>query len=165
MAKVKVTVKFQLLEFLDRFVDGATANAIGGTVVDKAKEMISSGQSPVRGIGRYIRYADSYRGMIKRKHPQGKNITPVNLNLTGKMLDEYTFERVSDKVVRVGFVKETKSHEIARYHTEGNEKMPSRPLVPSKNEEWAVSIMQAIKDIYGKRLADLIKKSNKRSTG
>lgn len=56
MAKVKVTSRFKMLEYINKLVDGTTAEAIGATVVETAKEMIAGGQSPVRGWGRFEAY-------------------------------------------------------------------------------------------------------------
>lgn len=166
MARSNTTVKFQILEFLNNFVDDATANAIGKTVVDEAKDMMASGQSPVRGIGRYKVYSDAYKSAIKtakRGAMREKTIRPVNLHLTGEMLDGYGFRRKSANSIEIGMVSgSTERKEIAEYHQKGTRKMPARPLVPGENEEWAVSIMRAIRDAYGKRLRQLIERSNKK---
>jgi hypothetical protein len=167
MAKTKTTVRFQILQLIDRFVDGATANDIGRTVVSDAKALIASGQSPARGLGRFVKYSDSYRAAI-RKHRlpnQQKEVRPVNLWLTGSMLKGYGF-RISTKpnTLEIGMVKgSARDKEIAGYHQSGTPKMPARPLVPGQNEEWAVSIMRGIRDRYSKRLAFLIRQSNKKS--
>jgi hypothetical protein len=163
MAKTKVTTRFQILEFLDKFVDGATASAIGHTVVDQAKDMIASGQSPERGWGRFDKYSESYKSAIKGNSYPGKKVRPVNLNLTGEMLSGYSFRRVSDHVIEVGMTKGSAERKnIAEYHQEGTSRMPARPLVPHEGAEWAVSIMRAIRDVYGKRLRQLIERANKK---
>lgn len=166
MARSNTTVKFQILEFIDNFIDDATANAIGRTVVDEAKEMISSGQSPVRGVGRYAVYSDTYKSAIKtakRGDLLAKTVRPVNLHLSGEMLDGYGFRHKNSTTLEIGMVSGSKERkEIAGYHQAGTRRMPARPLVPGENEEWAVSIMRAIRDVYGKRLRQLIERSNKK---
>lgn len=159
MAQVKVTTKWKILEVVDRFFDNATATSIGKTVSDEAKRMISEGQSPVRGYGRFEKYAnkDSYPG-------DRKPARPVNLDLTGKMLKGYGHQVSSKKnTVEVGMVRgDNTDKEIAGYHQEGTDKMAQRRMVPGEGEEWAVSIMRSISDTWSKRLADLIRQSNKK---
>lgn len=174
MAKVKTTVRFEILEFLDRFVDNATANDIGRTVVESAKEMIAGGQAPIRGGNNRF---ESYKAQAKRskkgypynvmkKYP-GKKVRPVNLELSGSMLADYTFTLLRPNVIGVGIDpslgSSDKNSEIAKYHQNGTDKMAKRQIIPNDNQEWAVSIMRAIKEIYGKRLADLIRRSNKKT--
>lgn len=159
MAKVKVTTRFQILELLDKFVDGTTANALGKTVVDEAKQMIAEGQSPVRGHGRFERYKD------RHKYPGDlKPHRPVNLNLTGEMLEGLTFRQKSSSVLEVGFIKgSSERKKIAEYHTSGTEHMAMRRVIPQEGEEWAVKIMRKLRDLYSKRLTQLIRKSNQSS--
>ncbi len=158
MAKVKTTVRFKIVELVDRFVDNALANQIGKTVVDEAKRNMSEGLSPVRGYGRFERYKDrkSYPGDLKEARP-------VNLNLTGKMLEGYDYKISSDGVIDVGMVKGSADRkEIAGYHQDGTEFMAQRKMVPGDGEEWSVKIMRAIRDLYGTRLEKLIRQSNKK---
>lgn len=199
MAKAKATVRWKILEFLDNFVDDATANDIGQAVVDEAKHLIESGQSPVRGVGRYEGYSDSYKRWIKNERKariqtaveeakanakrgqkgkagtkarerakkqedrHGKKVRPVNLNLTGEMLDGYTFQLKDPTTIKIGVLDASAERkEIAGYHQEGTPKMPRRPLVPGDGEEWAVSIMREIRDRYGKRLQEIIRRANKK---
>ena len=146
------------MELIDRFIDNATANDIGRTVVAEAKRMIAEGQSPVRGYGRFERYKD------RTKYPgKLKDARPVNLYLSGDMLKAFG-HRISGKdAIEVGMVKGSEfQKEKAGYHHDGTDAMAQRRFVPGKDEEFAVSIMRAIRDIYGKRLASLIRKSNKK---
>lgn len=156
MPKTKCTAKFQIIEFIDQFVDGATAKAIGGTVVDTAKELIASGQSPVRGEGRFERYKN------REKYPgKLKNASPVNLELSGDMLRGYGYERKGKNDIVVGMVKgSSKVKEIASYHNDGTPTIAQRQIVPKEGQEWSPTIMRAIADGYSKRLVFLIKKSN-----
>lgn len=209
MAKIKVTTRFRILDFIDGFVDDTTANAIGQTVVDGAKELIASGQSPVRGYGRFEEYKEAGRRKValkkiaqdakglraqakkaelprlaklaslvaarKRndvtssvlgypynvmKQYPGKMVRPVNLYLSGDMLDYYDYV-VRDSSIFVGVQGNSHAAEIAGYHNDGTDKMAQRKLVPGDGEEWAVSIMRDIRDLYGARLAEIIRQSNK----
>lgn len=162
MAKVKTTVRFEILELLDKFVDNTTANAIGVTVVEEAKRMISEGQSPVRGYGRFPGYSDSYQDAIKGggKLFTDKKVRPVNLEQSGAMMKLFGF-RIKDQSIEVGFVGNGEHKELAEIHNEGAGKMPQRKMVPGDKEEWAVTIMRAIREVYGSRLEKLIRQSNK----
>lgn len=157
MAKVKVTTRFKIIEYIDRFVDGTLANQIGQTIVTEAKRNIAEGQSPVRGHGRFERYKDrkKYPGELK---PQ----RPVNLLLTGEMLRGYGYKARPDGVVEVGMVDGSRQRkEVAALHNEGTPNMAMRRMNPQDGEEWSVRIMRAIKELYGKRLTQIIKASNK----
>lgn len=160
MAKVKVTSKFKILEVIDRFVDNTTANALGKTVATEAKDNIASGLSPVRGYGRFEKYKDrkSYPGDLKEARP-------VNLWLTGDMLRGYWY-RISGKkdTIEVGMVNgSARDKKIAGYHQEGTPNMAQRKIVPGPGEEWSVSIMRKIRDVYSQRLSNLIRQANKKA--
>lgn len=156
--KSKVTVKFQILELIDKFIDDTTVNAIGNVIVDEAKRLISEGQSPVRGEGRFAAYKD------RKKYPgKLKPARPVNLYLSGDMLKGFSFRKKDENSIEVGMVDGTKrDKDIAGYHNEGTENMARRAMVPQKSEEWTITIMRAIREEFGKRLETLIKKSNKK---
>lgn len=160
MAKVKVTAKFQVLDLVDRIVDGNFNARLGRLVSDEAKAMIAAGQSPVRGYGRFDGYSESYKGAIKGKSLENKSKTvrPVNLNLSGKMLENYG-SKSDARSVWVGVLPGEHS-ELAQYHNEGTAKMPQRKLVPTNGEGWAARIMRIIKEEYGKSLVDFIRKTN-----
>ncbi len=157
MAKIKVTTRFQILELIDGFVNNTTANAIGKTVVDEAKQNISEGLSPVRGYGRFERYKDRTRYPGKLKPAR-----PVNLELSGDMLKGYDYRITTDDTIEVGMVGGSAfDKEKAQYHNDGTPNMAQRKLVPGDGEEWSVSIMRSIRDLYGKRLEEIIRQSNK----
>ena len=164
MGKPNVIVQFDITEYINRFMDNSTKQSLGSAVVDEAKSMIASGQSPVKGNGRFQGYSDSYLKAIRDRlnASDGKTVRPVNLNLSGKMLDAYGY-RANSNSVTVGIMTATNSieNEIAGYHNDGTDKMPQRQLVPKEGEEWAVKIMRVIKEIYSDRLNDIIKQSNK----
>jgi hypothetical protein len=159
MSKVKTTVKWEILEVLDRFIDGATANAIGKAIVDETRAMIDSGLSPVRGYGRFERYKD------RKKYPgKQKDARPVNLYLSGEMLDKgYGFRRKGNESIEIGMVKGSeKRKKIAGYHNEGTDDMAMRRFIPQEGEEYAVRVMRVIRDQFSQRLQKLISRSNKK---
>lgn len=155
MAKVKVTSRWDILELLDGFMDQSTQNDLGETVVTEAKQMISEGQSPVRGYGRFAEYKD------RTKYPGArKDARPVNLKLTGEMLDAYDFKPTREGI-EVGVLNGDRK-EVAQYINEGTEHMAQRRFIPGSGEEWAVSIMRKIADVYEKRLSQIIRQSAKK---
>lgn len=157
MAKVKTTSKFQILDLIDNFVDKATVREIGETIVTEAKENISQGLSPVRGYGRFEKYKNP------KKYPgELKNQRPVNLELTGEMMDAYDYREGKKDVVNVGVYGSSFAREKARYHQEGTDKMAQRKLIPGDGEEWSVSIMRKLREVYSTRLKFLIRQSNKK---
>ena len=164
MGKPNVKVQFAITDYINQFMDSTTKNSLGQGVVDEAKDMISSGQSPVKGNGRFEKYSDSYIKFIRSTLgvEYGKTVRPVNLKLSGGMLDAYGYKSNKDSV-SVGIISSSssKENEIAGYHNDGTDKMPQRQLVPKDGEEWAVRIMRVIKEIYSDRLSDIIKRSNK----
>lgn len=156
MSKVTVTSNWKIIELVDRFIDSRTQDRLGETVVDAAKQMISEGQSPVQGYGRFERYKD------RTKYPGGrKDARPVNLYLSGDMLGDFDYKKTDDGVA-VGMVRGVKTKEIAGYHQDGTPNMAQRRFVPGDGEEWAITIMRKIADVWGKRFADLIRQSNRK---
>jgi hypothetical protein len=165
MAKVKVTSRFKILELLDSFVDNATANDLGKTIVTEAKQNISEGLSPVRGYGRFERYKNPEKYPLGLPPGLKKNQRPVNLDLTGEMLAGYDY-RLSHKkdTIEVGMVSGSAfAKEKAQYHNEGTPNMAQRKIVPDEGEEWSVSIMRKIRDLYSRRLEFLIRQANKKA--
>jgi len=53
----------------------------------KIKTTIKKGLSPVKGQKRFMGYADSYKKQIKKGKLPGKKQRPVNMTITGKMVN------------------------------------------------------------------------------
>jgi hypothetical protein len=99
----------QLRLILNRSLRGAVkqiqseaARADYSPMIKEIKSLISKGVSPVAGIGRFVRYSKSYRDAIKAGHKsleEKKNQTsPVNMKLTGEMLNSLDTVQRSGKV-------------------------------------------------------------------
>ncbi len=158
MAKVKVTVRFKIAESIKRFLTQDDVQHIANMLRDESKEMIAAGISPVRGERKLAKYKNpkSYPGDLKNK-------SPVNLKLTGEMLDWLRAVKKSETIIEFGIPKNapTEVQARARYHQEGTENMAARPFIPSGDgQEFAMSIMAKLKAIYSRRLSAIIKKSN-----
>ncbi len=158
MSKVKVSVKFDMIEALDGLLDAKTVDALGSAFHEKVQGMLDQGISPVRGQRRLERYKnpESYPGNKKPKRP-------VNLSLSGQMRSHMDYKQKDAQTIEYGFLSGTPNEilELAGYHQDGTPNMAARPLVPTKAEEWAVSIVRTLKEIYSLRLDSIIKKSNR----
>ena len=79
--KVDVTVSFspelkKALEDIKKPIDRDTAEKVGEDIVDDMKRLIATGQSPIKGNGRFPAYKDPKKYPGKRK-----SRSPVNLAL------------------------------------------------------------------------------------
>lgn len=158
MAKVKVTTRFRIHELINRFVDGHTANRIGSAIVKEMKQSISQGISPVRGHTRFERYKDrtKYPGKIKPARP-------VNLNLSGKLVAALGFRQKTPNSLEVGVTEGTqRERDLARLHNAGTEHMAMRRIIPQDGEEFTVRIMRVVRELFGQRLHQLIKRANEK---
>lgn len=123
-------------------------SSMGRLVVREMKSMISKGQSPISGDGRFLAYKPSYKKAIKRgKGPfKTKRPSPVNLKLTGAFLKALTFKLrrgARFPTLRIGFFKKS---EILKElgHRKGTNKQHKRPVVPNKKEKFARPIQKII---------------------
>lgn len=157
-SRTKVTVKFDFLKDLKNIVDGATAKQLGETIISESRRFIAVGTSPVLGERRYPAYKneDRYPGDRKPRRP-------VNLELTGEMLDSLQYQ-TRENGIRYGIL--SASDEVktrAKANNEGTQHVPARPFIPDKpGQQFNLSIMTKIKDIVSKRLAAIIKQSSRK---
>jgi hypothetical protein len=77
---------------------------------------------------------------------QGKLKSPVNLSVTGVMLGTLN-ATVNENHVELKF-----NSPIAKYHNEGTNKIPRRPLLPKDGEEFSSLIMKKLRDILSNSL-------------
>ncbi len=108
-----------------------------------------------------------YPFSVQSRFP-GKKVRPVNLSLTGTMLE--SIEAIYNKrkgSVTIGIFK-GKSKLIAETHNLGTQepRVPTRQFLPTtQGQEFVESIMRGIKEIYRKRLTVIIEMSKRRSAG
>lgn len=128
---------------------------IGNMVIADMKSMISKGTSPIRGRGRFPGYKDSskYPAKINKNYPD-KRPRPVNLKLSGDFLDELEAQPATAKVY-VGFW-DSLSKKKESGHREGVGGQPSRPIIPSKNEEFALSITKKVEREFEKKVDEYL---------
>lgn len=154
--KVKAPSGNQILELLNRnLVTQGFNNELKQQLIPEIKSHILGGISPVRSMRRFQGYKNP------RKYPAGKKPSrPVNLELTGKMLEQYTSEIVNQKSVRLG-ISQNASGEIKTYaeaNNVGTTYVVARRFVPLKGESFNVTIMRMIKDLFAKRISQIINK-------
>lgn len=113
-----------------------------------------------------VEYTPLVRGKVKREKFSpglgvGKAITPVNLKLTGEMQSYLTTSKGIDSI-KIGirasapqFVKEK-----AEWNNLGTDKMPARRFIPiaDNNETFTVSVMRKLKNLFARRLAEVLSK-------
>jgi hypothetical protein len=123
----------------DRYKDVAsrTTAEIAKHEVLKA---ISDGKSPVRGEGNYQKYSDSYKKAIRGGRLGNKSVRPVNLKVSGKMLNS-----IKTRITKTGFVLWFSSS-IAKYHDKegaGKSKVIRR-MLPRDGEKFRIDIQNKL---------------------
>lgn len=114
---------------------------------------ILKGKSPVKGEGRFDRYSDSYRRMIKNPNgifkAIGKKVTPVNLKVSGALLESFSIKETNKGLI-IGF-----TDKVSGYHQKGTDKMPRRQMLPGAggNEKFTNAISRA----YNKEAVKIMK--------
>jgi hypothetical protein len=133
-------------------------------IVKEVKDQIIKGISPVdkggteikntSGSVRFNGYSDSYSKAIDRGYHKGKKKRPVNLTLTGKMLNS-----LKAKIVRKGVVKVWFDDEKAIYHNEqgaGRSRI-TRRLLPFAGEKFTRVIQKKLSDALGEAIKPFLK--------
>jgi hypothetical protein len=129
---------------------------VAEVVTTFSQRLIASGQSPIRGDGRFTKYKNEAKYPGKRKPRR-----PVNLNLTGEML-RYLRAWIDGNKLYFGFRATGTPEDVlvrAKAHQEGTADMAARPMVPTDGREFAVSIQKAVNDIYVSSLRAIIRAS------
>lgn len=192
MANVKVKIDLKTLKGLTKkeIANPSFQKKLGERVVKEVLSYISVGKSPVRGQGRYKGYRVDRPGAIgagsitgktkdpkkrkaanknKRFYPNsvqdkypGKQKRPVNLELSGEMLERISWSGIIGGV-NIGLKQASKKiRDRFISHNEGtNEKrnVPRRAILPTgKGEVFTPGITQRIKSLYLARIRQLIAK-------
>jgi hypothetical protein len=125
--------------------------SLGEKMVQWIKDTIRIGQSPVRGVGRFIGYKNplKYPGNLKPK-------SPVNLKKSGAMLKAMKSRVINDEI-SVGIWDEKQS-EILTYIEMGVNMAGPRPVLPSKNEQFNVSIQRKLQSAFLNLVKNAVKK-------
>jgi len=152
---LEINLSRQLEELLKNkkdVIDRATADEVGKQVVEEMKNVISSGISPIEGVGKFPQYKNP-----KRYPGNKKSRTPVNLSLTGAFQDALTYKSVdadSGKATEI-FYKGNKEEIKERGHREGANGQPKRPTLPADSGQ---NFSARIRLIYTNLIRDRILK-------
>ncbi len=171
----KVTFRGNLFNKLTfkNAIDLNTASQIGGTTLFEIKRATAKGISPVKGLGRFVAYKAQRIGKSKKnaskkgypysvqdKYPN-KLVRPVNLRLSGKMLDalEYKFHKAR-QVIEVG-IFDAKQSLKAETHNQGTQepRVPTRQFLPVGSQTFSETIKGKIVRIVKDRILDIIRKA------
>jgi hypothetical protein len=162
---IKVDAAKALKKLKTEFINEKLIKDIQVEIVDgEIKKNIRSGVSPVRGFGRFGEYVNpaNYPGKGKnRLKPQ----RPVNLFLTGIMLSWFGVFRKSGNSVEIGINKNAPNDVKVRAkannlgtEVNGVGAIPRRRFIPQQGEEWNVSVMRKIKNLFAQRVKELFNK-------
>lgn len=157
MAKSKTVVHFDILEELGQLNDGRMQDDVGRVVIDKAKNRISRGLSPVKGEPAFEKYANPEKYPGKRKAK-----SPVNLNLSGKMLKDFGFRRGENGSTEFTMIGGEETEKRAGYHNDGTDKMAKRRFIPDDGQTFTDDIMKEAVKTQEKHVQDLIRQTNKK---
>jgi len=156
----KVTVKVsdgfinRLKEIDKNALDERVSAEANNTVLKKILALIGSGRSPVEGYGRFEDYKnpDKYPGTRK-------SARPVNLRLTGDMLDELEFRSVSGNLVYGIHSDADNDIKIrANVHNNGErDDIPQRKFVPSADEGFTSSVALELRNLIKRQILNRIK--------
>jgi hypothetical protein len=163
----KVTLKFNgPLGIFQRgnVVNSSTQTKLGTEVIKLMKDAMGAGLSPVKGFGRYAGYAvtrtgrkNAYPKNVQKQYP-GKTVRPVNLKLTGDLWDAITHQKRKNGVSIGHHTPTVDIHKKFETHNVGVDPLvPQRKYLPDEGEGFIVSIMREIKDIYLRRIKDIIR--------
>lgn len=152
MAKVSVKVTApQLKKIGDAVTSTAFTSGLALAVIAEMRRFIRIGTSPVLGVRRFDAYKDP------KKYPgDKKNQRPVNLELSGDMLNAITYKVLKDGI-RIGIWDE-EQRQKANTHMQGLNGVPQRKFMPiDPGDEFIVSIQRIIKALYAQKLSAILK--------
>lgn len=98
--------------------------------------------------GKQVEALKKYPYSVQSRYP-GKQISPVNLSLSGDMLRDLKFNVLATSsgsfTISVGYDTGTLSSKKEQGHREGVNGQPSRPTIPAQGETFAASIQAIIR--------------------
>lgn len=168
--KTKIKIDLPSLETLSdkkKLVTTAVKKELERKIRDKSLELVSVGKSPVKGVGRFKAYAtqrnDDPRGYpndsnTRSKFP-GKKTRPVNLKLSNDMpyLKAIFKAKFTDGGIEIGKPSDKLLAKLFEAHNEGeHDDVPQRKVIPTGGDTFTESIILAIKNIYLKRIKNVL---------
>jgi hypothetical protein len=121
-----------------------------GKIIQNLKSTIASGNSPVKGNGRFVGYSPSYTEAIKKGRYPGKKLRPVNLTLSGAMMRSLIY-----RPTKGGFVIYF-TNKLAKIHSEqgAGKSRVIRKVMPSDKEQFKPAITRESDVIVNKILKE-----------
>lgn len=170
----KVTVRLPVIDALKDVLSPKNSQKVGKEIIESSRALIATGQSPVAGYGRFENYSGAKQSIggkkkankgypfnVQKQYPN-KQVRPVNLELTGEMLDALEVKPTGTGP-RVGIFDSAMS-ERARKHNLGDPDhgIPERHFWPTRaGEKFTATIQRNIKDTYADIVGAILKKNNK----
>jgi len=111
------------------------------------KQSIERGVSPVKGEGRFAKYSESYGDAIKAGKYKPKRVRPVNLKLTGVLLNSLKV-LVIKSGLRISF--DNKLADIHNREGAGKSKTKRRMLPTNNGEQFSRSITMRMKEVLNR---------------
>ena len=158
--KFTVNSKIDLSEFTKKIqtvssrIPANEGQKMANAAVDQMKDLITSGNSPIKGYGKFPPYKDP------AKYPGGrKSATPVNLILSGKFLSALKgqFRRQGENAgLTIGYTTEY-ARKLESGHREGVNEQPKRPTIPESNEEFVPAIKNALVEKFKELLTKVMR--------
>jgi hypothetical protein len=105
-------------------------------LIRNIKTTIQSGNSPVKESGRFVEYSPSYKKAILRGVYPGKRLRPVNLTLTGRMMNSLIARNTN-----TGFTLYF-TNKLAKIHSQigAGKSRTIRKVMPGRGESFKKSI-------------------------
>lgn len=154
--KVNISDQFKskIAGISEKVMTDGFAAEVGSFIVTEMKKQIASGNSPVKGFGRFEPYKnpEKYPGTLKPHRP-------VNLSLTGTMLSYLSFRRMGSRL-EVGILPDApnKVKVIARVHNTGErDDIAQRQFIPEQGEEFISSIQQTVRRLFKNRVLEILR--------
>jgi hypothetical protein len=149
--------KFNSIEELESYLKKSfkkitkdVVNQLKDEIPDKIIEQIESGISPVTGK-RFEDYSKAYKAQIKAGQVEDKKLRPVNLTVTGDMLNSIKTQS-DDTSITISF-----EDEKAKYHNDlgaGKSKTIRKMLPTKEGEELNKVLNKIIRQTYEKAVKD-----------
>lgn len=163
--KVKSSFRVDAVAKIKKLVTEEFVQDIQTEVIDRTiKPLIAAGVSPVESVEggrRFIGYKtpDKYPAKKKAKRP-------VSLWLTGVMLSFYKAVKISGSRLQLGIPtnapNDVKVRAVANnagtVNSAGQVAIAARRFIPLRGESFRVSVVRKIKDLYARRIRDLLSK-------
>ena len=146
-------------------ISAADRMKLGASAMKEMKDLVSKGISPVLEAGRFPGYLkpEKYPGRGKN-YKKGKRNRPINLKLSGDFMGSLENWIGPTGNPTIGFKNELSKKKEEGHRKGSSKKHPEitkRPVIPNKNENFALRITKVISDGLTKLVEEYYKKALK----